>query len=240
MKVRLIWPVGVLVALSTASAAYGATTIFSQTPSLDGANISDAGFAYSVYDPLYTADNFTAGVTGTATSILWRGVYFPDYVLSGSDAFTIRFYADNSGSVGSLIQAFSVGNPSSRTYIEQLTGYPDYEVYEYVADLGAGITLISGTNYWVSIANDFTIVGDGSDGWLWGVGMGAGDGSAWSLDLSSWNNASPGSNIGPPNYFFAGNQTYFVISAVPIPAAVYLFGSALGVMGWLTKRRANL
>lgn len=37
----------------------------------------------------------------------------------------------------------------------------------------------------------------------------------------------------------AGQDQAFVISVVPIPAAVWLFGSALGALGWLRRRRTK-
>ena len=34
-----------------------------------------------------------------------------------------------------------------------------------------------------------------------------------------------------------GSQSAFILTAVPVPAAVWLFGSALGALGWIGRRK---
>ena len=60
---------------------------------------------------------------------------------------------------------------------------------------------------------------------------------ALNFDMENWAFANNGSLNGPYNDGGNINQSLFV-AMVPVPAAVWLFGSALGVMG-VVRRKVN-
>ena len=195
-----------------------AAAVFSQTPTVNEGFLSDPS-AFSVF---YQADDFNLTSADTVTFVTWRGIYSADNSPLATDDFTINFYSDAAGLPGSLLQSFSVGNPDSR--VDTLLNAAGSDVYEYVADLGTGIALSASTSYWVSIFNDTNA--DTNDNWFWGLADPGIGNSARSTDLSSWQ-------------ALATNEFYFILSdanPVPVPAAAWLFGSALGLLGWLRRR----
>jgi hypothetical protein len=209
-----------------------AATIYSQTPVIENGVFSDAGPSDNDggHATQYAADNFTAGISDAAVSVLWRGTYAgDDNTPAPTDSFTINFYFDAGGSVGSLISSFAIGNTSSRTLVGIVPSF-GLDIFEYTADLGAGISLVAGTDYWLSIFNDTT--SDPQDNWAWdGCGPSScTDGVLASKDLISW--VSSGTVSVPIK------DAYFEVSSatVPIPAAFWLFGSALGLLGWMRRK----
>jgi hypothetical protein len=129
------------------------------------------------------------------------------------DNFTIEFYADSSGTPGTSIGSFAVGNLVSRSDTGLNTG-GGADTYEYVADLGVGVSLSSATNYWISIVNDTT--SDTDDSWYWSA----------DLCFSCGYQAGFRSANGTPGNWSAGASVfkpYWLLSntnVVPIPAAV--------------------
>lgn len=61
------------------------------------------------------------------------------------------------------------------------------------------------------------------------------DGEAWFLDTAGFfqvTTAFPWTTLGPEDLAFKAT-----FSPIPIPAAVWLFGSAIGVLGWMRRRQ---
>jgi hypothetical protein len=213
--------------LFTASGASGAM-VYSQTPTIDGGFISDADGSV-VSERFYVADDFTLSGNALVTSVVWRGI---DVGSPSPDDFTIDFYTDASNP-DALLQSFSIGTPSSRTD----TGLDDpafgFDIFEYVADLGSGISLSSGSTHWVSIFNN--TVGDTPDDfWAWAgnISVSTGAIAVESDDQSNWSAI----NGGGPTALSEEQYFQLVSTVVPIPPAIWLFGSSLGLLGWMRRR----
>jgi hypothetical protein len=214
MQGFVIRAIGALAALLVVSGVQGAT-VFSQSPDITTGTRSDAeGVSRS-------ADDFNLGGADTILSVTWRGMYWNNGTPQLVDDFTLNFYNDASGSVGSLISSFNVGNAVNRT--DTGLDFLSVDFFEYTADLGAGQALGAAT-YWLSIFNDTTV--DSDDSWFWAVESQTGNAQLSNDSGATW---------GP-----TGHTTYFVLdnsASVPIPAALWLFGSGLGMLGWITRRQ---
>lgn len=204
-----------LVCIATASTGQGAT-VFSQTPEITMWVMSDADpEAVTVF---LHADDFALANSASVTSMTWWGSYFFTGTPPSTDSFSINFYSDSSGLPGMLLESFDVGG--SVTRIDTGIDVDGVDLFEYVADLGSGIALSSLATYWVSIQADTSI--DLDDTWAWGSysdPLGPEDPSAFMA-----------SNLGP-SWQSADVEKYFVLGApIPIPASIWLFGSALGIV----------
>jgi len=205
-----------------------AATIFAQTPTVDVIWCGDIDPTAGCFPN--RAAGFSPTTSGTVNLVTWRGAYGFSETPIATDNFLIEFWTSSFGEPGTLIQSFNIGNPASRvdTGIDVThTGFPPLDVYEHTASLGAGISLVAGTDYWFAIAADTTL--DPDDDWFW-----VGD-SNGSNDL-----LAEGDALGAAaNWFLQNDRTqYFVLSTVPIPATFWLFGSALGLLDWM-RRKAN-
>jgi hypothetical protein len=223
-----------LAALFMVSGAQGAT-IYSHTTGTGNfpgyAADLDAG---TLVDEQIIANSFNLASADTVRSVVWRGGYINDILATGStplatDVFSINFYSDSSGTVGSLLQSFSIGNPFSRTDTGIDHTSTSMDIYEYVADLGSGISLSGGTDHWISIFNNS--IADGPDvSWVWGVTAQIATASASFDEGNTW------------TAFSNQNLDYLIISnsnIVPIPASAWLFGSALGILGWMRHKKSS-
>ena len=180
---------------------------------LDGTNIQANDFSL-------TAPNTTI------RSINWRGFYGGgDLVPPASDAFTLRIYSDSSGPTGSLLHEFAVGN-ANRT--DSGVNFAGRDIFTYSANITA-TTLSAGTNYWLSIFNN-TSTDDDVWSWQYAVLPGAGNSVRSSNQGTSW-------------FANATEHTFQLddasVAPVPVPAAVWLMGSALmGLVGFRRKKSA--
>lgn len=176
----------------------------------------------------------------TVLSVTWRGLYAQSSPTDGNppntplstDDFTIRFYIEaGDGLPGSLLQSFSVGNPATRIDTGLDSGSSD--IYQYTANLDAGISLLAGVNYWISIVADTTA--DLNDDWFWVGCITCEGGVRPPLGASATFNETF-----QPDWVGNRAEYHFQLSnaaAVPVPAAVWLFGSALAGLGWLRRKQ---
>jgi hypothetical protein len=200
--------------------AQGAT-IYSQTPVSGGGLISDADPFFLSFTQ-YAADDFMLVNTAIVTSVLWRGV---EVGTPAPDNFTINFYTGISNP-DVLLQSFSIGTPSSRS---------GTFIFEYVADLGTGISLSSDTTYWISIFNN--TAGDADQNfWAWNgnPSVSTGAKSVISDDLLVWSSVTGGGEGQ-----LSEEQYFQLTDNVPIPPTVWLLGSALGLLGWMKRRKTH-
>src|SRR5215510_1803802 len=109
------WISRFLISLSVVHLFFGltinveATTIlFQQLP--DGRGGSGSGFGPN-NETITVADNFQLDQPVQVGSITWWGGYFNP---PGPDNFTVRFYADNSGQPGSVIQTYLIGSSGTK------------------------------------------------------------------------------------------------------------------------------
>ena len=189
----------------------------------------NTGQASDVDVPNYVASDFMSLINDTVSSVSWQGLYVSGDSPPTSDVFRIDFYSDNNGSVGGLIDSFHVGNAVNRTGTGQFFDN-SFEYFSYQADIGAGIDVLLGSRYWISIFNDTRV--DASNIWFWSTNtdiaspglqdMVSSDGITWlQRDL--------------PHYYELSST-----SAVPVPAAVWLFSSGLLGLIRLARRKTHI
>lgn len=206
MSTRSLVTLALPLLLLIGSAAHAAP-IFSQSA-------YNTGYPSELEFVTLIADDFSIAASDTARSVSWLGAYAFDGTAPAIDDFEIRFYADDAGKPGTLLQTFSVGNAVSRTVAGTLGAL---SVYGYTANLGAGFGILAGTTYWLVIANDTT--GD-SDDWYWAVQSGAGNVHLSLDDGGSW----------APTNAAAAAEAYFTLdnaAVVPEPASFLLVGLGL-------------
>lgn len=218
------------------SSAAQAATIFSQTPVNQTGQLSDLDYSFGIHQ----ADNFVLTSDETVLSVSWRGLYSQSVPTDGNppnsplatDDFTISFYSEGgNGLPQTLLQSFSVGNPATR--IDTGLDSASSDIYEYTANLGTGISLTVGIDYWISIVADTTT--DLNDDWFW-VGCITCEGGV----IPPLGSSATLNTAFQPDWVGNRAEYYFELSnsnVVPVPAAIWLFGSALGLLGWLRRRR---
>ena len=152
------------------------------------------------------------------------------------DNFTITVYEASQSAVGEAVFSINVGSSISKVdsgvddYDTNGTFYAD--LYSYTADFGSGISLDAGT-YLFSITNDTAADDDQVDSWWWATTAE----NVWSptrgrnVFFPEW-----GTDVPSSRYF---HQILTVSgTVVPVPAAVWLFASGLGLLGWMRRRQA--
>ncbi len=194
-----------------------------------GFSPQNAGFTSDFDGPNQAAIGFQLGSNATVTKISWLGLYSGSsgVLFSGfpTDNFTIRLFENDSGFTRPVVSP-SLLNANMVTVDRTNVGHPFSQEYSY--ELTSGVDLLAGTTYWLSLVNDTT--GSDSD-WTWnhnsggspiiGSGRRTSDGDTWAAhdrDLQF--------------------QLEGTVSAVPVPAAVWLMGS--GLISLLTLRRKKV
>lgn len=130
------------------------TVLFQQLP--DNRGGFGSGFS-SDTETITVADNFQLDQPAQVGSITWWGGYFNP---AGPDNFTLRFYADDSGQPGSVIQSYSIGTSATKIFTGgTLNGVAEIQ---YATDLGSPLSLQGSVHYWISIFN-----ASGPQTWLW-------------------------------------------------------------------------
>jgi hypothetical protein len=133
--------------------------------------------------PVQRADDFSIQDSSQITSLNWWGQYAFENTPQGPDDFTVRIFADASGSPSaSPLFQFSLGNLGRiDTGIDSFGG----DVYAYSAVLPSPVVLAGGTTYWLSIVNN--TAADADDNWYWQrVTRSSGAVQKRDNDLSPW------------------------------------------------------
>ncbi len=204
-------------AFAMASLSVSAAPVFTQTPTITTGTFSDVDY------PIRVADDFTFGTAETVRSVTWRGMYYSTGTPQAVDNFTLVFYSDAGGNVGSVLGTFNVGNAVNRADTG-LNFLPSIDFFEYSADLGSGLSLASGS-YWLSVFNDTTV--DPNDGWFWGTQPFGGNNR---LSISG----GPFNPNGMVSYFVLDNANLST-NNVPEPSTLLL--ACIGLVGLGLRRR---
>jgi hypothetical protein len=188
-----------------------AAVVFSQPP-LDG------GVSYAAVSNFQTSDDFVLSSDASITNIRWWG---GEGTGSGvADTFSIRFFSDTgtSSPQATPFLTMTVANPVRSA--TGLNAFPGQPIFEYAASLPQVVPLLGSESYYISIITQQPI------NWGWAASTSNTedhwsrrfDGESWTLNLA---------------------DMAFELSEVPVPAAVWLFGSGLlGLMGISRRRKA--
>lgn len=122
-----------------------------------------------------------------------------------------------------------------------------YDVYSTGADLTPSLTYFGdfsgdnpGTRTDVFFLDQLTI-DSVENGWFSGTVFGISTFGTEGGDLTSDHAIAPSATTPPDSWSAAAGVTEFTAiatSTVPVPAAVWLFGSALGILGWMRRKTA--
>lgn len=199
------------------SAAHAQATVYSQSTDLGGsfASQNDTGNTFGAYATVY--DNFTLASGTNIGGVTWLGDYFTGNP-AAITAFTLKFYSDNSGQPGSLLQTTSISGNAGETGIG--LDHVANPYFSYSAALPTPFGAAANTPYWMSIVADLVYPPQ------WG-----------------WETATGGDGIGYQNYFgtLSPLNTDFAFSLIsspttPEPGSIALL-AGLGLSAGACLRR---
>jgi hypothetical protein len=208
--------------LILSTSPYAATIYVNGDPDYIEAGVSDTNF------PFQFADDFNISVDDyIVQDVHWSGVYCTTICSDKSyapptqdDDFTIYFFDESPTADKPLANPFASFNVGDVT--RTLDTSTDYYYY---STLIPDLALTSNTDYWISIQNNTT--GQGTYVWGWATtGFDVVDGNAVER-YPGWSNVE-------------GIEMSFSLTGtiVPIPAAVWLFGSGLlGLIGIARRKK---
>ena len=210
--------------LSTVVVAFSdAALVYNQPTDLNGGYFSqnDTTGGFGNYATAY--DNFTLSQLAVITDVSWVGSYANPPTQGTITAFTVDFWADNSGQPGALLQTESLLGNAGETSL----GLDNFNnpTFGYSAVLPTSFTASAGTTYWMSIVPDLGLPPQ----WAWETATG-GDGIAYQDFFGT-------------RYQLAVDFAFTLNSgeaAVPEPSALMVW-SLLSVVGisvaWWRRRR---
>lgn len=227
MEMKKLSTLGAILLAASAMLNIGdaeAVVIYESLPASNSNNVSSHGVGGPVL-----ADDFTSSVSGMVTSVEWWGS--SPLVIGGVDQWEITFHSDIGGTPSTT---FPTGVISQ--HFVSATGFdPDGDgIFHYQTVWNPqDMFVTAGVDYWFSVAN-----ASGST-WTWATGLPPTVGSEqYDAVVSTGIGPDGGPHFGPwtgiPDTDFA-----FRINAVPVPAAVWLFGSGLiGLIGVARRKKA--
>lgn len=182
------------------------------------------------------ADDFVldSGSTWSVTDVHWLGY---DIFNNPASTFNIYFYANNDGK-----PTGGPGDPSSTaiaTRSVNVTGVDtgetylgsDFKIFEYGAFIDP-VELVGGLTYWLAIQST-----DGEN-WVWALDRrDGGNAQFWGSDFTpdNWTDLGDAFN----QSCFGGCSAAFQLTGVPVPPALWLFGSGLiGLAGIARRKKA--
>jgi len=220
--IRTVAVVGLL-AMMPSIPAY-ASSMYSQPPELLGGSLSKSVVTTNSDGSdadTWVYDDFKVTHSGAVSNITWQGE-----ANSNAAGFTIQILTQQPVTPdtffrSAVVKTINVPNNTSQT--PNVNG-----LYDFHVDLVNPFTLISGIPYWITIYSNGTVP------WAWSEASG-GDGKSISFNRggAKWLPA-------PGDRAFTLNDS--TIPAVPVPGAIWLFGS--GLMGllsvsWRKHKTAN-
>jgi hypothetical protein len=187
---------------------------------------------FSSYNPdtsfQRTASSFELAVDATLTDVHWWGWFEPAADLSRPE-FRIRIYSANQSDPtipGAQTYEQVVSPDLMDTGLTRPWGDTSVVVWEIWADPVPALPLLAGQNYWIEVAH---IAATGNDEFVWaGATTSEGDLVVRGDDSLSW-------------IVFGTPDTALSLTGivVPLPPAVWLFGSGLlGLIGIARRRKS--